>query len=327
MTSRRPEARRDVTAERLLERHALTWRLDLIDPATIDWAATRARQTRDTLVDPDLVDRYRANLAAGDQFPPAIAIPTVDGRHELLAGAHRAHAHEAEDVPLPAYVLTSPIDDLTAYLVAIEDNATHGQPLTNDERARHALRLIDELGLARDEAARRVGLSKHLVERTVHVRDFDRRASKFGLHTGRIKALPATAKWRLQQSTARRPDAVFIEAVQTVRTIAATAEECVELASTISNAGDDAAVFQAIEDFEIGHHDDRTGTGTRPGGRRPAHAARDAARAFLDIDPDDLVASVLPADRAITVELIARLGARAAHVAQRLTALQQGVGG
>lgn len=324
------EAYRDPVTERLLERHGIMTAIRWVPVDRIDWAATRARQTRDELTDDDVVDRYCAAIDNGDVLPAGIAVYGAEvGWFELLGGVHRAKALERAGVEwIALYCIlsaasssASDVDEATLYLISIEDNATHGQALTNDERARHALRMVDELGISQTEAARRVGLSKNMIERAAACREYGRRAQRFGFQRNQTTAIPATGQWRLQQATAKLPDTVFHEAVVTARNTNAGSTGCSELASIISSAkGDEDLALQLIEDYETAQRTSHRSNGSTGGrAKDPTLELRDAARRFLDVDHQAAVDAVPATDRAVTLDLIARVGTRAARIATTLT--------
>lgn len=311
----------DPAVEALLERFDIDWTLEYIDPSEVDWEATGSLQTRDRFVDDDIVDRYQAAIEDGAILPAVLAMG-IDGQTTgaiagvaLLGGVHRTKAWEAANAKVAAYVV-GPLDPATAYMVSIEHNATHGQPLTDDERARHALCLIDEYGLTVADAARRVGAPRHLIGRARSAREYRRRAAKNAISTKPSKAIPHTGQHHLADALAGLSDHAFVEAVLTARNVQAGAEGCIALAKQIRGADGETAVLQAIEDFEVTYRPD----GSKPGGKtRPAHTMRATARAFLEAATDAAVDDVADQDIVITLELIGRVGARAATVARRLT--------
>ena len=248
---------RDGRLEAILAGHGTAWEMRWVKTVDVDWDATQARQVRRELVDPELVDTYRIALLGGAVFPAVLAVTNGDtGYVELLAGVHRTNAYETAGLPeVPAYVLDPGPGPQVEYLIAVEDNTTHGAALTHDERIEHALRMVD-LGFTRAEAARRSGLNANKVYSAVKVRHSGKVLAGFGLATQWAK-LPASSQWRL--ATASQGDTeVLAEAVMTAVGAHLVSKQVFELASVIGAAvkaggktGGTAAALQAIEDYEI----------------------------------------------------------------------------
>lgn len=156
----------DPTVEARLERHGVTWTLDAdYDLSLIDRKRSAAEAVRD--LDADTVDRYVADVSAGDPFPP-IVLRRLRKRSVVLGGAHRLAALDRlERDTHPAYVVDCSDDD--ALLLALDDNRTHGRTLTAEEKRQWALRLVDG-GHTQADAARIVGVSQTTVSAAVRAR-------------------------------------------------------------------------------------------------------------------------------------------------------------
>ena len=312
-------AHRDPPTEQLLATYGLTVRLAWLPLDQIDWDATAAGQVRGEHLDDETVDRYAAAVEAGSVFPAVIARRLSGGRWSLPAGAHRATAHErAGHTSVAAYQIVSDVDDRTLLLLAVEDNATHGKPLTNAERASAALAMIERHGINRAEAAGRAGINVGILDRHLAARAGLARANRLGFANA-YRKLPSTTQARIQQATNRHGDHVFAEAVQSLVNARATTGQAAELAQQVSAAATADEALLVVEDWEAENYVGRA-SGPRRSVGGCAGEWRSHARALLDLDPAEVAASVLPADRAITLDQVARLALRCKDVARAITA-------
>lgn len=144
----------------------------LIDPALLDTRSNVRSLNDETVV------RYAEQLDDGATMPAGVA-NTRFGRLDLVAGGHRHAAHRQLGRPFPVYIID--VDELTAYRIALETNATHGLPLAGLERERHVLRLVHDFGLGAGDAARAVGLSRAFVSRILSAHRVRERLAGFGV--------------------------------------------------------------------------------------------------------------------------------------------------
>jgi len=128
-----------------------TWTFNPDQPlAKVDQAAGLANQARHEALNTEAVDRYTADMARGDQFPPLLLHDT--DKPVPLGGNHRLAAHLAVGhLTAPCYLITAPAPVLKR--IRFEDNARHGLPPTNAERIEHAVVLMDDGATLADAAA------------------------------------------------------------------------------------------------------------------------------------------------------------------------------
>lgn len=169
--------------EELLDRHGATWTLEpdlALD--RIDTGLSAREQYRLQTVNPDTVARYAQTMTDqggwGD-FPPAIVRRSGPGgrRLALVGGMHRTTAADHANITHgPAYLIRCP--PKVALLIALDDNAKHGQPLGNSERGALGARLVLDHRIPQVEAAATVGVSQSTVSRALLAERSRRRADE-----------------------------------------------------------------------------------------------------------------------------------------------------
>lgn len=171
--------------ERWLDELGASWVFDPDLPLNrINRARSMANQVRHVALDPDVVDRYAADMIRGDQFPALIVTPNDPdlGDFALLGGNHRfAGADRAGRSTHAAYIVNGTPKVLLR--VAVEDNRNHGLPTTEAERTTHGLALID-LGYTQAEAARITGIGAKKLSEARILADVSDRAATLGVDDG-----------------------------------------------------------------------------------------------------------------------------------------------
>lgn len=171
-------AARNGALEEWLDGHDIGWRFEPAFPLDdVDVAASVLHQARTEMLDETVVERYAADMARGDVFPAILVLE--HGKRSLLAGGnHRvAGARSAGRSTLPAYVLGDVADDVLLELT-IEDNRRHGLPLTESERLRVLVRLVNLGGRTQTEAAAICGVSQVRASRALALDRADSRARR-----------------------------------------------------------------------------------------------------------------------------------------------------
>lgn len=192
--------------EARLNRHGIDWTLVAdYQLDQIDRTKSTAEAVRD--IDPDTVAQYVADLEAGDPFPPLV-VRKVRTRGVLIGGGHRLAAlDQLGRTTHPAYVVSCKPDQ--AVLLALDDNRTHGRPLTGPEKRQWAVRLVDQ-GYSQTDAARIVGIHCSTVSTDIRARAVTALLQEAGLDPDglthhalhRISSLPDDAECRLSVAKA-----------------------------------------------------------------------------------------------------------------------------
>jgi ParB family transcriptional regulator, chromosome partitioning protein len=108
--------------------------------------------------DQEALAALAGSLSERGVLQPVLVRPLADGRYELVAGERRWRAAQIaglEEVP----ALVRARDDAAALELALIENMAR-QDLNPIEEARACEALVDELGLSREQVARRVGRSR-----------------------------------------------------------------------------------------------------------------------------------------------------------------------
>jgi ParB family chromosome partitioning protein len=117
--------------------------------------------------DDDALKALADSIAANGVIQPLLVKPLAAGRYELVAGERRLRASKLAGVEaVPAYVRA----DLTANTLelALVENMARVD-LNPIDAARACAALVDELGLSKEEVARRVGKSRVAVSNLIRL--------------------------------------------------------------------------------------------------------------------------------------------------------------
>src|SRR5262249_42731221 len=115
------------------------------------------------------IDALAGSLRAGGRLQPLIVRPLDDGRYELVAGERRWRAAQKAGIDrVPAVIRSSPEDErLQAALI---ENMVR-EDLNPVEEARACAALVDDLGISKEELARRVGRSRAAISNLIRLLD------------------------------------------------------------------------------------------------------------------------------------------------------------
>lgn len=271
----------DPKIEQWLLDKGIAFELVDLDLDRIDAKASTTNQARDLPVDPDLVDRYAADMAAGDVFPPVVARTRArSSKVVLVGGNHRHHAAAKAKVDsLPAYLID--VEPEMALRLAIEDNRRHGKQCSTDEAVGHALHLI-ALGVTIADAARTAGVSPALITQRQASAEANKRAADLGVIG--IEALPVAVRYQLSQIQA---DPVFTAAAQSAVDHQMTGPQVTEMRKEISKARSERDALRAVGEHTEAAQDaaqQRAGAKAgRSGGRAGANARVTMLRRISDL--------------------------------------------
>jgi ParB family chromosome partitioning protein len=115
------------------------------------------------------LDALAGSIGSVGLLQPLIVRPIEDGRYELVAGERRWRAAQKAGIDrVPAVIRTSPEDErLQAALI---ENMVR-EDLNPVEEARACAALVDDLGISKEELARRVGRSRAAISNLIRLLD------------------------------------------------------------------------------------------------------------------------------------------------------------
>jgi ParB family chromosome partitioning protein len=122
-----------------------------------------------TKIDPEALAGLASSIEANGVVQPLLVQPLPDGSYELVAGERRWRAAQAAGLEkVPAVVRDrEPAERLQ---VALIENMVR-EDLNPVDEARACAALVDELGLSKEELARRVGRSRPAVSNLIRLLD------------------------------------------------------------------------------------------------------------------------------------------------------------
>ena len=122
-----------------------------------------------TRIDPETLAGLVSSIEANGVVQPLLVHPLPDGSYELIAGERRWRAaQEAGLVRVPAIVRDQ--QRAERLQVALIENMVR-EDLNPVDEARACAALVDELGLSREELARRVGRSRPAISNLIRLLD------------------------------------------------------------------------------------------------------------------------------------------------------------
>jgi ParB family chromosome partitioning protein len=119
--------------------------------------------------EPGAIDALAGSIATAGLLQPLIVRPIEDGRYELVAGERRWRAAQKAGLDrVPAVIRSSPTDErLQAALI---ENMVR-EDLNPVDEARACAALVDDLGISKEELARRVGRSRAAISNLIRLLD------------------------------------------------------------------------------------------------------------------------------------------------------------
>jgi ParB family transcriptional regulator, chromosome partitioning protein len=122
-----------------------------------------------TKIDADALAGLSTSIEANGVVQPLLVRPLADGSYELIAGERRWRAAQAAGLTkVPAIVRDQELAERLQ--VALIENMVR-EDLNPVDEARACAALVDELGLSREELARRVGRSRPAVSNLIRLLD------------------------------------------------------------------------------------------------------------------------------------------------------------
>ena len=122
-----------------------------------------------TKIDPESLSGLASSIEANGVVQPLLVRPLPDGSYELIAGERRWRAaQEAGLAKVPAVIRDQELAERLQ--VALIENMVR-EDLNPVDEARACAALVDELGLSKEELARRVGRSRPAVSNLIRLLD------------------------------------------------------------------------------------------------------------------------------------------------------------
>ncbi|HUC07720.1 MAG TPA: ParB/RepB/Spo0J family partition protein, partial [Solirubrobacterales bacterium] len=122
-----------------------------------------------TRIDPESLAGLASSIEANGVVQPLLVRPLPDGSYELIAGERRWRAAQAAGLTkVPAVVRDQELAERLQ--VALIENMVR-EDLNPVDEARACAALVDELGLSKEELARRVGRSRPAVSNLIRLLD------------------------------------------------------------------------------------------------------------------------------------------------------------
>jgi ParB family chromosome partitioning protein len=122
-----------------------------------------------TKIDPESLAGLASSIEANGVVQPLLVRPLSDGSYELIAGERRWRAAQAAGLTkVPAVVRDQELAERLQ--VALIENMVR-EDLNPVDEARACAALVDELGLSKEELARRVGRSRPAVSNLIRLLD------------------------------------------------------------------------------------------------------------------------------------------------------------
>lgn len=122
-----------------------------------------------TMIDPDALAGLASSIEANGVVQPLLVRPLPDGSYELIAGERRWRAAQAAGLAkVPAVVRDQELAERLQ--VALIENMVR-EDLNPVDEARACAALVDDLGLTKEDLARRVGRSRPAVSNLIRLLD------------------------------------------------------------------------------------------------------------------------------------------------------------
>jgi ParB-like chromosome segregation protein Spo0J len=252
----------DARVEKLLQEELLPWEFKVvaigeIDTTVLDGGGFTAWQMRDVAIDPDTAERYGLDLEWGTRFPAGVLSRGKSGKFHIVDFHHRIEgARRSKLTHVTAYVVKV-LREPERILLGFKLNRNHGKPLTDAERVREAVRLM-ELGFFQTarQAARQLGTREENVNRARRLAQAARRARELGIPAAGWGMLGTQKQDRLGSIDA--PQA-FKEATNKTIDKGLTFQQVNDLVKAVNAAPSEAEKIEVIRTFGAGEEDGKRG--------------------------------------------------------------------
>jgi len=201
-------------------------------------------------LDPESISALARSIADAGVVQPLIVRPLADGRYELIAGERRWRAaREARLETVPALVRDE--DEPRRLQIALIENVAR-ENLNPVDEARACATLIEDLGLSKEELARRLGRTRSAISNLIRLLDLPDAALELleagGLSEGHGRAILQAKDATARVDLARRAAAEGWSVRETERR-AKLAQEGTP-AAVVPHPDQAAALERAAEELE-----------------------------------------------------------------------------
>ena len=122
-----------------------------------------------TRFDPDSISSLAASIADAGMVQPLIVRPLGDGRYELIAGERRWRAAREAGIQTVPAIVRDEAEAERLQTALIENMAR--EDLNPVDEARACAALVEDLGLSKEELARRLGRSRSAISNLIRLLD------------------------------------------------------------------------------------------------------------------------------------------------------------
>lgn len=248
--------------EQMLRDKGVEWNFfDEFDVEAVDIPKSLANQARlGQPLNMEHVENLKEGMKRGDQFP-ALVLYKTGNKFVVIDGNHRvAAASETGYIPA-AYVVSKNTPAQVIVMLTYEANTKHGLPTNQNERARHAVYLVENANETLTNAAARMNIPLNFLSRFYSVYRADNRANQLGvpaaqwreLHIGSRRRLNALLdddvfKSAVDYAFKARLNATEVdELVTRLRTMTSTAEQLKTINADLDNQGERLAAVATGE--------------------------------------------------------------------------------
>jgi ParB family transcriptional regulator, chromosome partitioning protein len=119
--------------------------------------------------DADALERLAESISESGIVQPVVVRPLSDGRYELIAGERRWRAAQTAGLATVPAVLRSDEEAERLQMALVENMAR--EDLNPVEEARACAALVEELGMSKEDVAKRVGRSRSAISNVIRLLD------------------------------------------------------------------------------------------------------------------------------------------------------------
>ena len=184
-------------------------------------------------IDPESISALAESIAEAGVIQPLVVRPLADGRYELIAGERRWRAAREAGLELVPALLRDE-DEMQRMQIALIENVAR-EDLNPVDEARACAALVEDLGLSKEELARKLGRTRPAISNLIRLLDLPddvlARLSEGELSEGHGRAIliakgndvrrrlardAAAAGWSVRETERRAKEAGVVRSVRVV---------------------------------------------------------------------------------------------------------------